>query len=59
MEDFNYLSGWGHKKDVEGVHYATSGNLGKMAGPLRQEFLQKQSDTRQMKEIWLKTNTVK
>lgn len=33
--DHKYLSGWGYRKDYQGQHYATSGNLGKMAGPNR------------------------
>ena len=33
--DRQYLTGWGYKKDAQDQHYATSGNLGKMAGPNR------------------------
>ena len=31
-----FLSGWGRLRDVQGTHFATSGNLGKMDGPSRQ-----------------------
>ena len=57
--DRTYLSGWGHKKDVKGQHYATSGNLGKMAGPSYHDHLKKTRDAQQMKEVWHKVNAVK
>ena len=52
--DRKYLTGWGYKKDVidPSQHYATSGNLGKMDGPNRQDHLNKVRDVKQMKEVW-------
>mmetsp|Transcript_40469 Transcript_40469/g.53087 ORF Transcript_40469/g.53087 Transcript_40469/m.53087 type:complete len:90 (-) Transcript_40469:1299-1568(-) len=48
-QDQKYLSGWGSLKDAQGTHYATGGNVGKMAGPTRQAFLQKEQDEVAMK----------
>ena len=44
--DRTYLSGWGYRKDATepSQYFATSGNLGKMAGPNRQDHLNKVRD---------------
>ena len=57
--DRSYLTGWGFKKDLDQQHYATSGNLGKMAGPTRHEHLKKERDLVVMKEVWQQANVVK
>ena len=58
-EDHQFLTGWGYKRDVQGTHYATSGNLGKMAGPGFQDYHKKSDDAEKMMEVWQKTNMVK
>lgn len=56
--DQKYLSGWGSLRDVTGAHFATSGNVGKMAGPSRHAFLQKEHDEAAMKEVWQRASEV-
>lgn len=46
-------------KDLPGKYYATSGNMGKLAGPSRQEKETKDLEERQMKEVWQKVSMVK
>ena len=55
--DDEFLSGWHERKDLS-QHYATIGNIGKVAGPTREEVESKSRQATMMKEIWEKTAKV-
>ena len=40
------------KKDSDLNHYATIGNIGKMAGPTRERHNIKENEIVKMKEVW-------
>ena len=46
------LAGWGMKKDSDALHYATIGNVGKVAGPTRERQNSKENEIVKMKEVW-------
>lgn len=56
--DDEFLSGWQDRKDLTHEHYATIGNIGKVAGPTRAEVENKARQFGLMKEIWDKTAKV-
>jgi hypothetical protein len=56
--DEEFLSGWKDRKDLDHEHYATIGNIGKVAGPTREEIDNKARQFGLMKEIWDKTAKV-
>ena len=55
--DDDYLDGWKERKDIEN-YVATSGNIGMVDGPSREEIEKKSNEIKHLKEVWQRSKDV-